>query len=608
MVRYLKVTVLVCLSILSLHSVAMAVEPQAPQNLISRMDAVGIRISNDLTAKFKSETKLRKKDHGSLVEFYSERNHKPIWVDENGLTKKAKRLITEIKKAGRFGLSTDDYDLPADNIEAKTGLPADWLALAELKLSYAGLAYARDAKGGRMNPSKLSKYIDIKLNLLDPLEVITELSKTDQPDLYLANLHPKHEQFRLLMAILEDQRLAKKDRPIEIPAGPTLRLGDKHEQVPLLRKRLRVVQQNSDYADNEEESVALVFDEALEEAVRDFQASHGLKPDGAVGQNTRHVMNGKPKDKVKTIIANMERWRWLPDDFGAFHIRSNIPEFKFSIYQNGKSIHSERVISGKITNQTPIFNDYMETVVLNPYWYPPRSIIKNEILPGARRNESFISKHSFQVRNASGRALDPYDVDWYNVRPADLSFRQPPGPRNVLGVVKFLFPNKHAVYMHDTPTKHLFKKPVRAYSHGCVRVRNPRKFAEILLSRQGWTKSRLDAAIATGENQHVRLKKKVPVYLTYFTASVDPATGDVKYFNDIYKHDARVIAKLEGRPVPRDPIDPVARRVASQEREISRSSRRRYDEDRGFFRRGFFRREARSQSQWDEPDFNPFDF
>lgn len=607
----LRITKLLSIGMIGFFSLsinALAVEPDAPKQLIEKMDAVGIQLNDVLTAKFKSEPRYRKRDHGSLVEFYGEREHKPIWITEAGFTQKAERLIAEIKKAARYGLNATDYDLPSLQKTASTDLSVDALADAELKLSYAALAYARHAKGGRMDPSKLSKFIDVKLDLPNPYDVIKALAESDKPAQYLTGLHPQHEQFQLLVAMLEDQRGAKAENTVIIPDGPTLRFGDESDIVPLLRKRLKVSTRGGferiqdDYSDYKENDV---FDERLEEAVRDFQAANGLKADGIVGQNTRAVLNGgQPKNKVKTIIANMERWRWLPENLGNYHIKTNIPEFKFSIYKNNRVVHSERVIVGKVTNQTPIFTDKMETVVLNPYWYPPRSIIRNEILPGARRSENFISRHRFQLTNARGRSLDPYEVDWYSVRPKDISFRQPPGPGNVLGEVKFLFPNKHAVYMHDTPTKNLFKKQVRAYSHGCVRVQNPRRFTEILLANQGWSKDRVRRQLATGRNQHIKLEQKVPVYLTYFTAWVDPASGDVTYFNDVYKHDDRVIAKLEGRPVPKDPVDPVAKRVSQQEE--YRRDRRRYDDNDGFFRRGLF--SSRRSSQWDDEEFDPFNF
>jgi murein L,D-transpeptidase YcbB/YkuD len=232
--------------------------------------------------------------------------------------------------------------------------------------------------------------------------------------------------------------------------------------------------------------------------------------------------------------------------------------------KDGVTIHEERLVAGKVTNQTPIFSDQMETIVFNPYWYPPKSIVQNEILPGARRNAGYVARIGLQVSTASGRQINPAYVDWYTARPGQVFFRQPPGPGNVLGEIKFLFPNKHQVYLHDTPSKHLFKREVRAYSHGCMRVQNPRKLAEVILNNEaGWSKGRIAGTIATGENTKVALTKKIPIHISYFTAWIDE-DDKIRYANDIYGHDRKVWAAFAGEAIPRDPADPVA--LAQQRR------------------------------------------
>ncbi len=544
---------------------AGAVEPDAPQKLISRMDAVGIKLHEALAAKFKPRKRKKKNDQGTLVEFYAGRDDKPVWITEKGLNERALKAIAEIKQAKKYELDPNAFDVPNQaELTAAGELSSGALAKAELQMSYAILKYAKYAGGGRINVSSLSKYLDRHPQIPDPVRLMTDLSESDDPGRALAALHPTHPQFKLLLAALKRSRTAVPEKVIEIPEGPTLRIGDRHEQVELLRKRLKV---KLPEASDGGEVDPLVFDKVLEDAVKEFQISKGLQDDGIVGSGTRGVLNVKPADKTKTLLVNVERWRWMPRDLGRMNIQVNIPEFKFRVKVNGKVIHEERNIIGKLTNQTPVFSDVMETVVLNPYWYPTQNIIRNEILPGARKSGRFVSKNGFEVLSTSGTPVDPESVNWYAAGPRDFSFRQPPGASNALGEVKFLFPNKHAVYLHDTPAKNLFNSPVRAFSHGCMRIRNPRRLAEIILGNEGWSRASVHDRINQRENQHYSLKNKFPVHITYFTAWANP-DGSINYYSDIYKHDEKVYAALHGLPVPRDPIDPVAVRARELERNL----------------------------------------
>jgi murein L,D-transpeptidase YcbB/YkuD len=257
----------------------------------------------------------------------------------------------------------------------------------------------------------------------------------------------------------------------------------------------------------------------------------------------------------------MERWRWEPRDLGNRHLYVNLPEFLLRLTDGGKVVYEERIVIGKPQNRTPAFSDEMEHVVFNPYWNVPESILLKEMLPVARRNPEFFARNQLEVVWQGRRTVDPYMVDWENVNPQKVSVRQVPGPSNALGVVKFLFPNKHAVYMHDTPTKNLFNQSVRAYSHGCMRVRNPIKFAEVLLAEQGWSPAKVRSAIETTEDFQVTLDRKIPVHIMYFTLWMDKS-GRLQEFVDIYDYDAplKVAMKLEGslksKGKPKPDVDP----------------------------------------------------
>ncbi len=538
---------------------ALAVEPDAPERLISRADAVRILVQDRLGQPFRNETEFEKADHGALVEYYADGDHKTVWVDENGLRPRAQKVIRELRRAGNYGLDPDDYDLPEEIILASNDkTPTARLAEFEHKLSHAVLAYVRHARGGRVSPRSLSGYLDPTLELADPLEVMEKLETLDDPAPYIRSFHPKHPQFEALrQALLKVRGGADEgEERVVLPKGPALKPGMSHDHVAILRKRLKVpvAEKNGEALHPQD-----VYDSTLELAVKTFQKSRRMTVDGIVGPGTRRALNGGstvPKNREKTILTNMERWRWIPDNIDKLNIQVNVPEYRYRVYDGEQVVHSERVVVGKLKNQTPIFSDKMEYLVFHPYWNVPNSIKVKELLPYLRRGgggggwfNSYSRPRILQAHNLyvkyRGREIDASRVDWNRVNIANYRFYQPPGGRNVLGFVKFMFPNKHAVYMHDTPTKHLFNQTRRTYSHGCVRVRNPRKLAEIILARdRGWSSGSVGAAIQRGQNQHVNLNNPIPVHITYFTARVEK-DGKITYFGDIYGHDSRMARALK---------------------------------------------------------------
>ena len=539
---------------------AVAVEPDAPEYLITRADAVRILVQNRLGQPFRNETKYEKAEHGALVEYYADQEHKTVWVDENGLRPKAHAVIRELRRARNFGLNPDDYDLPQEIILASSDkTPTARLAEFEHKLSHAVLSYVRDARGGRIAPGSLSRNLDPTLELPDPLNVIETLETSDDPAAYILGFHPKHPQFEALRQVLLKIRGGSDDgeKRIVLANGQALKPGVRHKQVAVLRERLKVpVAKKNDTPLHPED----VYDSELELAVKKFQKSRRMQPDGIVGPGTRRALNGRqavPKNRERAILANMERWRWIPDNIDKLNIRVNVPEYRFRVYDGEKVVHAERVVVGKIKNQTPIFSDTMEYLVFHPYWNVPNSIKIKEILPYLRRSSGgggwfgggdsrpgVLRANNLYVKYR-GREINASSVNWNRVNISNYHFYQPPGGRNVLGFVKFMFPNKHAVYMHDTPTKNLFNQAQRAHSHGCVRVRNPRKLAEVILARdRGWSSGNVGAAIQRGRNQHVNLNTPIPVHITYFTVRVEKS-GKLSYFGDIYGHDSRMARALK---------------------------------------------------------------
>ena len=279
----------------------------------------------------------------------------------------------------------------------------------------------------------------------------------------------------------------------------------------------------------------------------------------------RRLLNGgQPQEpvassaRIKQILVNMERWRWLPHDLGGFYVTVNIPEFMLRVVEDGKPIHSTRVVVGKPDKQTQIFSDEMEEIVFNPYWNVPNSIKNEEIAPymgqgggffGGGVDTSVLQRHGLRIKYGN-RDVDPDTIDWTRNDIRNFDLVQPPGPTNVLGRVKFVFPNSHDVYMHDTTQKFLFNNPVRAESHGCMRVQYPEKLAEILLAHdKGWSPARVESTFDAGDDNHLALDQHIPVYITYFTLRVND-DGSISTFNDIYGHDSRMTAALSGKYIP----------------------------------------------------------
>ena len=304
--------------------------------------------------------------------------------------------------------------------------------------------------------------------------------------------------------------------------------------MPALRARLKV--------EARAETDARVFDPELAAAVRAFQEAQGMTVDGVVGPRTREMLNAPVSVTAADIVVNMERWRWLPRDLGAHHVFVNIPEFKLRVMEKDKVTFETRVIVGQPKNRTPIFSDEIQYVDVNPYWNVPYSIATKEMLPHIQRNPGYIYDQGLQVLYTGGgkdQLIDPMSVDWTRVNPRNMPFRfrQPPGGTNALGRVKFMFPNKHAVYLHDTSSRSLFSRSQRALSHGCVRVDDPVAFADALLTQEpGLDGERIKKLIAGGANGAQVMKTRVPVHLTYFTVWAG-ADGTLKRWNDLYGYD-----------------------------------------------------------------------
>lgn len=496
--------------------------------------------------------------------YYAARTFSPLWVSEDGLNSQAALAMGEIARAGDWGLKASDFELPKLTANDRSA-SIDALADAELTLTRAVLKYARHARGGRIaDPGlELSGFIDRKPQLIAPQTVLEQMVAAPKADAMLRGFHPAYPQFeKLRQAYLLWREERGRSAALRVPSGPLLKPGQSHPNVAALRKRLGVP---VGAVVSEISNPELFYDPALFEAVKAFQRQAGMRrADGIVGDKTVAALNGtgdgSRKDTGSALLANMEQWRWMPAILGTTHILVNIPEYEMRLIRGGNVVHRERVVTGKLETATPAFSADMATIVFQPKWGVPPSIKVNELLPQLQKGRGL--KPGLRMM-LNGRDIDPWSVDWSRADITKYMIYQPAGDDNALGAVKFLFPNSHAVYLHDTPSKSLFNATTRAYSHGCVRLRNPVRLAELLLGAdKGWSAQAIRDLVDDGpEDNAIKLDAKIPVHITYFTASVDEQNR-LNTFRDVYGHERRITLALDGRFDQIVKLDPLPLGVA----------------------------------------------
>ncbi|WP_319412923.1 L,D-transpeptidase family protein [uncultured Cohaesibacter sp.] len=519
-----------------MHEVTLGpLDQYADQDLADAIDMAVNSIPQ--TADF-----LAKRDNAALVAFYQERSYRPAWFNNGEWTFKARRLIFNMARADRDGLDPTDYKTPSLAISRENGASAKAIAEADIALSLAVTRYTRHAYAGRVDPRIFSKKeITIKPHYPDSIGALNRIVKADRPVKVMRSYNPHQKGFLALRT--EYNRLRAQSASDDTPPigdGKSLRVGMRDERVPLLRRKLGL-------AAAADEASGTLYDKQLAAAVEKYQADNGLIADGVVGKATLSILNDNRKDLMADMVANMERWRWLPRDLGDFYVMVNIPTYTLQVVSKGKTIHQTRVVVGQKSHKTPLFSDEMEYLVVNPYWNVPRSIASKELLPKIKADPAaFFSNADYQVlASIKGRTqvIDPYKLDWNRVEADMVRLRQTPGTGNALGNIKFMFPNQHSVYLHDTPSKSLFNRDYRAFSHGCVRVNNPFDFADVILkATSSWNAERIKAMIGSSERR-VNLEKKIPVHLAYFTTWMSDE-GTLQLRSDIYGHNKAVKAAL----------------------------------------------------------------
>lgn len=476
-----------------------------------------------------------------LTEFYRTHEFAPIWVGSTPAhSARRAALIKALESAEMHGLPAGRYDADALLDQMRAARSSRDLGEIEAELSRVFVRYAQDIQSGVLRPANIDPGLVREVERQSASVHLAALVNSGDGS-YIARLAPQSSQYRALLKqkIALQALIEHGEWGPTVPAGKYER-GDTGPNIIKLRNRLVAMGFMKPTASPS-------FDEAMVAAVQSFQRAHGLETDGVAGQGTIAEINVAPSDRLKAVIVAMERERWLPRDRGARHVLVNQADFSAKIVDDGQVTFETRAVIGKNTSdrRSPEFSDQMEHMVINPSWHVPRSIITKEYLPKLRANPNAV-RH-LEITDRRGRQVnrDAVDFNQFSARSFPFAMRQPPGQSNALGLVKFMFPNKHNIYLHDTPQKSLFAREVRAFSHGCIRLAQPFDFAYALLAKQEEDpKAFFHRVLSTGRETKVDLEQPVPVHLIYRTAYIGPK-GDVQYRRDVYGRDLKIWEALQ---------------------------------------------------------------
>jgi murein L,D-transpeptidase YcbB/YkuD len=532
--------------------------------LQQRMLNVGLSLTQNI-----AHNKIRARF--GVVRFYQQNLFQPVWMTDQGPLPRAQALLKIIRGSAAEGLNPENFHLSTiqlllEDLERRRSLQIALdprrLSDLELLLTDSFLTLCNQFQTGVVPPKQADyEWYIPRDDVQDPVKILSQAIQTNRITESLLETLPQSETYKgLRNALAEYRKTVRKGGWKLIPPGKTLRLGDRDRRVPFLRKRLSA---SRDLAPTIEKlSDPNLFDESLSLALKNFQKRHGLESSGALNRRTLSALNISAPRRVKQLLANLERWRWLPRDFGERHLLVNVADFQLQAVENGITSLHMPVIVGNLYKQTPVFTGSMTHVILHPYWHVPKNIVFETLLPKIQQNPNYLAKNHFSVlkRKSDGNweKLAPDQVDWKNIKEDgfDLTLRQDPGPLNPLGQVKFMFPNRFSIYLHDTPEKELFKKGVRTLSSGCIRVAKPLELLEFVLKQNSngenyWDRKRITEELHKEElhksntapgntlepqETEIRISSPIPVHLLYQTAWVNDE-GTVEFREDIYGRD-----------------------------------------------------------------------
>jgi L,D-transpeptidase YcbB len=493
-----------------------------------------------------------KEYRNKIIKFYLNRGFELAWSDKGEFLPQAGMFLNLVKASEKDGFDVERfhnknllalYKVATDENNYEKLDQVKLRSDLDILLTASFFKYAHDEWKGAIDPKKEEWYASTKkIKYGKTLEAILADQKDANPFIVMEPLHKEYHHLKSLLTKYQEIQKQGGWPVIVLNDKKKLKKDDSDSSVIILKKRLAISGELT--AKNTDE----VFDETTEDAVKKFQYCHGLDSTGVVAGSTLEELNVPIEDRIRQIEINMERWRWVPERISDQYIMVNIPEFVLHVYEKDKEVWSMRVIVGKQASQTPIFNDELEYIVVNPNWNVPKDIAVKEILPLMQKDSAYLKKQHMEmfIGESSKNAVDPAGIDWKSVNAENFNyrFRQMPGDDNALGMIKFLFPNEYSVYLHDTPTHSLFNRSERGFSHGCIRIQDPMKLADYLLKNNpDWDHDKIIEMIKSKEEKYIPLIKKVPVYILYFTVWVDPQ-GTPHFQKDIYGHDKKLEKEL----------------------------------------------------------------
>lgn len=487
-----------------------------------------------------------------VEEFYAQRDFQPAWFHNGRPTSAAAAIIETLEHADAKGLNAVDYDSELLGEALRQG-PAGDAAALDVALTVAVMRYISDLRVGRVDYKSQSNDFDIPDKRLHLPSFVDELSGAADIEQRLDSVEPGFPQYdRLITALARYQQLAADSRLAEkLDDADTIHPGEPYAQARQLAYKLHALGDLQSIP-----ATADLYTQELARGVKHFQKRHGIDQDGVIGKGTFRELNTPLQKRVGQIILALERFRWLPNDFGQYPIIVNLPEFRARAFRRvGEQQYEQqlemKVVVGKAypRNQTPVFNKRMNHLVLAPYWNVPTSITRGELLPKLGKDPSYLQKHHYEIVDGEGNSYPYNSSSRSGLQGGKLRIRQKPGDHNSLGLVKFMFPNKYSVYMHGTPARSLFDRSKRDYSHGCIRLEDPLAMAEHITALDGqgdtWTRERLKKTMQGGVATTVKLDADIEVFVLYTTAIV-PVDGEVHFYADVYGHDGKLAKALAG--------------------------------------------------------------
>lgn len=503
----------------------------------------------------------------ALRELYRDRHFQPAWIDDGGPLPHVESFLQAVREAEHEGLRPEDYHLDhisslvsewQNRIARKERFPLAGRIDLELLLTDAFVLYGHHLLNGRVDPERL--YPDWLAYQKDAslLDIVAEAVESGHVEDALQRLTPRDPLYTELKKKLAVYRQLSREGGWPVVPHPRSLKGRKDygRYLSLLRKRLEL----SGDLEMTGHSHPRSQEESLKKAIQKFQKRQGLKADGFVNTATLKELNVPVETRIGQIAINMERLRWLPEENGSRYILVNIADFDLEVMEAGRVVMNMPIVVGKQNQRTAVFSGKMTYIELNPYWNIPQSIAVKEILPSVKKDITYLDRKRIKVIEywqRQERLVNPAKVNWSRLNEENLRyyFRQDYGPGNALGRVKFMFPNKFDIYLHDTPERHLFKRTRRTFSHGCIRIARPVALAEYLLKEDlRWDRQKILAEIGKGKRQILRLKEPIDVHILYLTAWVD-RHGEMQFRPDIYEGDAVLTQAMREKPASLLPED-----------------------------------------------------